>query len=213
MIVALPMALTLTLIQRCMLFLNLCETNVNEVFHDPFSTMWTLIFKFEKLQSFDNDWPHSEKRIRHTKPNHCIYPSTRCTFCCKSRFSHSLSEEEEKKPMFHPYSFIRFYWGWVSVIVVHLISSHCRFSEKHCPKEKKTHKFPFVQSLSEWFSSSRAVEAHAVSEWEWMWRLAKWSGLHLTSWCLSGSIIPYCCSHEALLPPLKVTSRRERCHS
>lgn len=48
MIVALPMALTVTLIQHCMLFLNLCIANVNEVFHDPFSSaeMLTLTFKF-----------------------------------------------------------------------------------------------------------------------------------------------------------------------
>lgn len=57
MIVALPMALKLTLIQCCMLFLNLCKANVNEVFHDPFSSieMLTLTFKFQKLQSFDKD--------------------------------------------------------------------------------------------------------------------------------------------------------------
>lgn len=48
MIVALPMALTL--IQR-KLFLNLCIANVNEVFHDPFSSAekLTLTFKFQKL--------------------------------------------------------------------------------------------------------------------------------------------------------------------
>lgn len=58
MIVALPMALKLTLIQGCMLFLNLCRANVNEVFHDPFSSieMLTLTFlKFQKLRSFDTD--------------------------------------------------------------------------------------------------------------------------------------------------------------
>lgn len=59
MIVALPMAPTLTLIQHCMLFLNLHKANVNAVFHDPFSSveMLTLTFKFQKLGSFDEDWP------------------------------------------------------------------------------------------------------------------------------------------------------------
>lgn len=51
MIVASPMGLKVTLIQRCMLFLNLCKENVNEVFHNPFSSieMLTLTFKFQKL--------------------------------------------------------------------------------------------------------------------------------------------------------------------
>lgn len=63
MIVALPMAPTLTLIQRCMLFLNLCKANVNGVFHDPFSSieMLTLTFKFQKLGLFNKDWPPSKK--------------------------------------------------------------------------------------------------------------------------------------------------------
>lgn len=46
MIVALPMALKLTLIQGCMLFLNLCKANVNEVFHDPFSSIEMLTLTF-----------------------------------------------------------------------------------------------------------------------------------------------------------------------
>lgn len=53
MFVALPMALKVTLIQCCMLFLNSCKENVNEVFHDPFSSveMLTLPYIF---QSFDH---------------------------------------------------------------------------------------------------------------------------------------------------------------
>lgn len=49
MFVAMPMALKVTLIQRCMLFLNCCKENVNEVFHDPFSSveMLTLTFNFK----------------------------------------------------------------------------------------------------------------------------------------------------------------------
>lgn len=72
MIVALPMAPTLTLIQRCMLFLNLYKANVNEVFHDPFSSieMLTLTFKFQKLGLFDKDWPPSEKIKQKTNPQY-----------------------------------------------------------------------------------------------------------------------------------------------
>lgn len=75
MIVALPMALKLTLIQRCMLFLNLCKENVNEVFHDPFSSieMLTLTFKFQKLRSFDKDWPHSESVRQKTNTLYSLF--------------------------------------------------------------------------------------------------------------------------------------------
>lgn len=56
MFVALPMALKVTLIQRCMLFLNCCKENVNEVFHDPSVEMLTLTFIFKSFDhSVNND--------------------------------------------------------------------------------------------------------------------------------------------------------------
>lgn len=42
----------------------------------PFFIYVDWSFKFQKLQAFDKDYPHSQKRIRHTKTN---YPSTYCT--------------------------------------------------------------------------------------------------------------------------------------
>lgn len=46
MFVALPMAVKVTLIERRMLFLNCCKENVNEVFHDPFSSVEVLTLTF-----------------------------------------------------------------------------------------------------------------------------------------------------------------------
>lgn len=52
MFVALPMAVEVTLIERCVLFLNCCKENVNEVFHDPFSSgkVVTLTFNLESYR-------------------------------------------------------------------------------------------------------------------------------------------------------------------
>lgn len=59
MFVALPMALKVTLIERCVLFLNCCKENVNEVFHDPFSSGEVVTLTFN-LQSY-----HHSMRIDH----------------------------------------------------------------------------------------------------------------------------------------------------
>lgn len=51
MFVALPMAVKVTLIEHRMLFLNCCKENVNEVFHDPFSSVEVLTLTFN-LKSY-----------------------------------------------------------------------------------------------------------------------------------------------------------------